>query len=363
MKTFTCSECGKSYTEAIPTVAHSYEAVVTAPTCDKMGYTTYTCSVCGDSYVADYVDAAGHDCETETVPATCLGYGFVRESCKHCDYSVITEITAPLGHDYQAVVTAPTLDEGGYTTHTCSRCGDSYVDSETPALGHKCAAYTDIPTDWAKEGICFVIENGLMVGTTSTTFAPKDTLTRAMLVTVLYRMAGSRLSTLRPASRMWLTASGTPMRSPGPPQTASSTASAATSSPRPSRSPASSWLRSSSAMPRPKRRGGRAERLSRCRKRQHLRQRRHGMGRFHGPRYRLEGSGRHLPRPAGPCGPRAGGCHPHALRKGKLILHLPLPRAPQLPTLRGALFSGLDSARRECYGNGRKKAGRSPPLR
>ena len=191
VKTFTCSECGKSYTEAIPTVAHRYEAVVTAPTCDKMGYTTYTCSVCGDSYVADYVDAVGHDCETETVPATCLGYGFVRESCKHCDYSVITEITAPLGHDYQAVVTAPTLDEGGYTTHTCSRCGDSYVDSETPALGHKCAAYTDIPTDWAKEGICFVIENGLMVGTTSTTFAPKDTLTRAMLVTVLYRMAGS----------------------------------------------------------------------------------------------------------------------------------------------------------------------------
>ena len=190
--THTCSVCGDSYVDSIvPATGHSYDAVVTAPTCDKMGYTTYTCSACGDSYVADYVDAAGHDCETETVPATCLGYGFVRESCKHCDYSVITEITAPLGHDYQAVVTAPTLDEGGYTTHTCSRCGDSYVDSETPALGHKCAAYTDIPTDWAKEGICFVIENGLMVGTTSTTFAPKDTLTRAMLVTVLYRMAGS----------------------------------------------------------------------------------------------------------------------------------------------------------------------------
>lgn len=171
---------------------HTLEkTTVVDPTCTEQGYTIYTCTACGDSYVADYVDAAGHDCETETVPATCLGYGFVRESCKHCDYSVITEITAPLGHDYQAVVTAPTLDEGGYTTHTCSRCGDSYVDSETPALGHKCAAYTDIPTDWAKEGICFVIENGLMVGTTSTTFAPKDTLTRAMLVTVLYRMAGS----------------------------------------------------------------------------------------------------------------------------------------------------------------------------
>lgn len=190
--THTCSVCGHSYVDSVvPATGHTYTESVTAPTCTASGYTTYTCSACGDSYVADYVDAAGHDCETETVPATCLGYGFVRESCKHCDYSVITEITAPLGHDYQAVVTAPTLDEGGYTTHTCSRCGDSYVDSETPALGHKCAAYTDIPTDWAKEGICFVIENGLMVGTTSTTFAPKDTLTRAMLVTVLYRMAGS----------------------------------------------------------------------------------------------------------------------------------------------------------------------------
>ena len=189
---YTCTACGETVkADFVPANGHSYEESVVAPTCEKDGYTNHVCSVCGDSYVADYVDAVGHDCETETVPATCLGYGFVRESCKHCDYSVITEITAPLGHDYEAVVTAPTLDEGGYTTHTCSRCGDSYVDSETPALGHKCAAYTDIPTDWAKEGICFVIENGLMVGTTSTTFAPKDTLTRAMLVTVLYRMAGS----------------------------------------------------------------------------------------------------------------------------------------------------------------------------
>ena len=182
-----------SYTEAIPTVAHSYEAVVTAPTCDKMGYTTYTCSVCGDSYVrrgsgwAPPAMTARRRPSRPPASATALS----ASPAEHCDYSVITEIAAPLGHDYQAVVTAPTLDEGGYTTHTCSRCGDSYVDSETPALGHKCAAYTDIPTDWAKEGICFVIENGLMVGTTSTTFAPKDTLTRAMLVTVLYRMAGS----------------------------------------------------------------------------------------------------------------------------------------------------------------------------
>ena len=39
---------------------HSYEAVVTDPTCNEGGYTTYTCS-CGDSYVADETEALGHD--------------------------------------------------------------------------------------------------------------------------------------------------------------------------------------------------------------------------------------------------------------------------------------------------------------
>ena len=38
---------------------HSYESVVTAPTCTESGYTTYTCA-CGDSYTADEVAALGH---------------------------------------------------------------------------------------------------------------------------------------------------------------------------------------------------------------------------------------------------------------------------------------------------------------
>ena len=39
---------------------HSYTSSITLPTCTEQGYTTYTCE-CGDSYVADYVDANGHD--------------------------------------------------------------------------------------------------------------------------------------------------------------------------------------------------------------------------------------------------------------------------------------------------------------
>ena len=51
---------------------HVHEAVVTAPTCTEQGYTTYTC-LCGDTYVADYVDATGHNMEN----GTCTDCGLV----------------------------------------------------------------------------------------------------------------------------------------------------------------------------------------------------------------------------------------------------------------------------------------------
>ena len=43
-----------------PLGSHSYNAVVTKPTCTADGYTTYTCSGCGDSYVSDKVAATDH---------------------------------------------------------------------------------------------------------------------------------------------------------------------------------------------------------------------------------------------------------------------------------------------------------------
>ena len=55
------------------------------------------------------------------------------------------------------------------------------------------AAYVDIPkfNTWAFPGIYYVIVNGLMNGTSSSNFSPNQTMTRAMFVTTLYRMAGS----------------------------------------------------------------------------------------------------------------------------------------------------------------------------
>ena len=69
-----CSVCGEvlAAQTVVEALGHTYEATVTAPTCDDKGYTTYTCD-CGDTYTADEVDATGHawkDATTEA-PKTC----------------------------------------------------------------------------------------------------------------------------------------------------------------------------------------------------------------------------------------------------------------------------------------------------
>lgn len=54
------------------------------------------------------------------------------------------------------------------------------------------AKFVDLdPYSWAHEGIDFCVMNKLFIGTSSNTFSPDDAMTRAMIVTVLYRWAGS----------------------------------------------------------------------------------------------------------------------------------------------------------------------------
>ena len=234
VRTFTCTNCGKSYTESIPMIAHSYEAVRTDPDCTHMGYTTYTCSVCGDSYKADFVDAAGHDCEATVIAPTCEGYGYTENHCKHCDYTYISEIRQPLGHDDKLTgAKEATCTEPGYTGDmVCTRCGEVHSKGEEiPALGHdygdwttvkeadcfhtgleerKCGrcgeteqrettaetcsseAYTDLDRNgWYHEYVDWALKNGMMNGVGGGLFEPNGETTRAMLVMVLYRMAGA----------------------------------------------------------------------------------------------------------------------------------------------------------------------------
>ena len=51
--------------------------------------------------------------------------------------------------------------------------------------------FTDVPTDhWARAVIQYVYDNGLMTGTSATTFAPEATTTRGMIVSMLARLEG-----------------------------------------------------------------------------------------------------------------------------------------------------------------------------
>lgn len=179
---------------------------------DPMGFTVtanadFTASFRFDAH--DYVLD-----EEASTPATCTEDGESVYVCSRCG-DTCSETAPALGHDYVPTVTEPTCTEGGYTTYTCSRCEDSYTADETEALGHDyvdgicsrcgeedpnyvkvdpCEGYTDIErSKWYHTAADFVIERGLM-GSTSTevlTFEPNTKVSRAMVASILYRMAES----------------------------------------------------------------------------------------------------------------------------------------------------------------------------
>ena len=61
------------------------------------------------------------------------------------------------------------------------------IDDHSHAL-----PFTDAAADaWYYDAVDYVYQNGLMTGTSATTFAPDGTMTRAMLVTILHRQAGA----------------------------------------------------------------------------------------------------------------------------------------------------------------------------
>lgn len=204
------NECGIPFVEGKPAAhTHQYTTAVVAATCVHEGYTLMVCA-CGDVQM------------TGITPKTAHNYS--NGICIVCGVSNGEHGDDPHTHSYNTSVTKPTCTEGGYTTYTCTICGDSYVADYVDALGHdfvdgicsRCGAkdpnykpiepdkpcdggascpgksFTDMPkpNNWAHAGIDFCVENGLFAGTSATTFSPDGNMTRAMLVTVLYRLEG-----------------------------------------------------------------------------------------------------------------------------------------------------------------------------
>ena len=156
VKTFTCTRCSETKTEVIPPLSHkhSYDAVVTAPTCTEKGYTTHTCA-CGDSYVDTYVDALGH------------------------------------AWDNGKVTKEPTATETGVRTYTCTRCHETKTESIPVVSVDVTQMFTDVTKNWAYPGIQYCVTHGIMGGMGDGTFAPTGTTTRAQIVQILYNLEGT----------------------------------------------------------------------------------------------------------------------------------------------------------------------------
>ena len=116
-----CTGCGEEKPHT-----HSWEAVITSPTCTEKGYTTYTC-VCGDSYVGDYVNAKGHtEIIDKGIESTCTESGLTEG--KHCsvcgEILVKQETVKATGHSFTNYVSDKnaTIYADGTKTATCDRC-------------------------------------------------------------------------------------------------------------------------------------------------------------------------------------------------------------------------------------------------
>ena len=100
------------------------------------------------------------------------------------------------GHSYEVTerVEATCLEDG-YVIYTCTKCGHSFTEI-LEKNGDNCPskAFADLDVNaWYHEAVDFVLLNGLMNGVDAEKglFDPNGILTRAQLVTVLYRMAGA----------------------------------------------------------------------------------------------------------------------------------------------------------------------------
>ena len=169
VRTFTCAVCGQTRTETIPaTGAPDYQFTRNvAPTCTADGYDLYTCSSCGATEKRNSKPALGHkwDSGTVTTEPTATTPGVRTYTCTIC---------------------------GATRTETIPATGGSTVcpgGPSCPSYGFRDVAG---PADWSHEGIDYCVRRSLMVGTGVGTFSPDMACSRAQIVQILYNLSGDK---------------------------------------------------------------------------------------------------------------------------------------------------------------------------
>lgn len=214
--TFTCETC-----KDVQTVKADVTTKIGDATCTTGGKVTYTAK-------AELKDKNGKvlatatDTKETTVDALGHDYKAKFDWAKDGSSAKAT-LTCKRGDDTQTVDAVVTKDEKNCVAPTCTETGKNvftatatyegkeYTDTkevEVPALGHhyvdgvcdRCGAiklpFTDVNEgDWFYDKVAYVYHHKLMTGTSETTFEPNATLTRAMMVQILYNKEGRPAAT------------------------------------------------------------------------------------------------------------------------------------------------------------------------
>ena len=209
--TFTCETC-----KDVQTVKADVTKKIGDATCTTGGKVTYTAkaelkdkndkvlATATESKTVD-VQALGHEYESKFDWAKDGSSAKLTLTCKRGDDT--QSVDAVVAKDEKNCV-APTCTEAGKNVFTATATyeGKEYTDTKevaVPALGHhyvdgvcdRCGAiklpFTDVNEgDWFYDKVAYVYHHKLMTGTSKTTFEPNATLTRAMMVQILYNKEG-----------------------------------------------------------------------------------------------------------------------------------------------------------------------------
>ena len=204
----TCARCGVQIDEVIPAKGHDYSYAETsvAPTCTEPGHYKGTCPTCGKDY-DDVVPALGHDWGewVTSIEPTVSTVGYRYHVCNRdgCGYREGEDIPKLHTHTWDAgvVTQKPTAAEPGVRTYTCTVCGQTKTEAipatgvpETCNGGPACPGYAfrdmPAPSIWSHAGLDYCIYHGYIAGTSATTVTPDGECTRAMIVSILYRVQG-----------------------------------------------------------------------------------------------------------------------------------------------------------------------------
>ena len=169
---YTCSGCGATEKRnPKPALGHKWDngTVTTEPTETAPGVRTYTCTVCGET-------------RTETIPAT----GAHTHVWDNGTVTIAPTETTPGVRTYTCTVCGQTKNEIIPATGGSSVCPGG---PNCPSYG-----FSDVagPSDWSHEGIDYCVRRSLMVGTGVGTFSPGMNCSRAQIVQILYNLSGDK---------------------------------------------------------------------------------------------------------------------------------------------------------------------------